>query len=555
MRPRAFTGALLGLVVVVGGCDVPALPGPQKPVDGGTLTMSLPSDPTTLNRFLAADPVSQRAVAPLFPNLYQAQADLSVTPDLAESMPTLSDDKKAWTVKLRAGAKWSDGRPITADDVLTTVNIQRGLAAHNPIEAIFDWDKLDRVEKVDELTVRFVLTEVYAPFLANSLVTFVAPAHVYGVIPAGGMPDAPVSSYPTVTGGPFKFEKRDVGREIDLVANPDYYGGRPHLDRIVEKVISDPTNAVNELAQGSVQWLPDLSAEAATKLKPNSTVTVHSYPALGYYDVRFNDRADHVFGDRLVRQAFASAVDKEAIVKDATGGQGVPLWGDILPASWAYDESALVKYKVDRPHALDLMRQAGWAIGADGVATKGDKRFSVKFYVRNDTPARQRAVQMISDQVKEIGMELIPTAVDYNTFYEAIKPGNYDIALPGWAVEGDPDQLRVLHSSQLKPERNPDGRNWTGYSNPELDHLLEAERGTLNDSDAETRKARREIFSKIERLLGEEVVTYFMWADTTAQGFSSNLDGIETGPGGTLVNLDNGRNVRAFASWYLKKPR
>jgi peptide/nickel transport system substrate-binding protein len=536
----------------VPGCDLPILQGPPKPVDGGTLTMALPSDPTTLNRFLAADAVSQRAVAPLFPNLYEARPDMSVAPDLAESMPTLSDDKKTWTVKLRAGAKWTDGRPIGADDVVSTVGIQRALAARNPVEAIFDWEKLDRVEKVDDLTVRFVLTEVYAPFLANSLVTFVAPAHVYGAIPPTSMADDPVSDQPTVTGGPFKFDKRDAGRQIDLVANPDYYGGRPHIDRLVEKVITDPTNAANELGQGGVQWLPDMSPDAMAKLKPNSNVALHSYPALGYYDVRFNDRPDHVFGDRLVRQAFASAVDKEAIVKDATQGQGVTLWGDILPTSWAYDDTAVVKYKVDRPHALELMKQAGWATGADGVATRGDKRFSVKFYVRNDTPARQRAVEMIAQQVREIGMELVPTPVDYNAFYEAVKPGNYDIALAGWAVEADPDQFRVLHSSQLKPEKNPDGRNWTGYSSPDLDALLEQERATLKDNDDDTRRARREVLGKIEHLLGEEVVTYYLWIDAAAQGFSSSVGGVEAGPGGTLINLDNSRNVRVYRDWYMK---
>ena len=211
-------------------------------------------------------------------------------------------------------------------------------------------------------------------------------------------------------------------------------------------------------------WDPDLPADAAAKLRPNSKVSVYSYPDFGYYDVRFNDRQDHLFGDKLVRQAFAYAVDKEAIVKDVTGGTGTPLWGDIPPASWAYDDKAVVRYPVDRDKARGLMQQAGWTIGTDGVASKGGKRFSAKFYVRGDTPTRQKAVQQISQQVKEIGMDLQPTPVDFLPLVDALKSSNFDVAMSGWATQPDPDPFRVFHASQLKPERNADGRDWTGFT-------------------------------------------------------------------------------------------
>src|SRR6202171_3386715 len=122
--------------ILLASCDLPA----PTPKDGGTLPVAIAADPTTLNRFLAADPASLRASAPLFPNLYQADPDLAITPDLAESMPSLSADRKSWTVKLRRNATWSDGKPITADDVVATVAIERnpGLVT----EVAFDWTML-----------------------------------------------------------------------------------------------------------------------------------------------------------------------------------------------------------------------------------------------------------------------------------------------------------------------------------------------------------------------------------------------------------------------------
>jgi peptide/nickel transport system substrate-binding protein len=542
---------MLIAALLLASCDLPR-PTPQ---DGGTLTVAISADPTSLNRFLAADPASLRASAPLFPNLYQANPDLSIAPDLADSMPSLSADRKSWTVKLRPNARWSDGKPITADDVVATVAIER-----NPrlvTEVAFDWSMLVSVDRVDDLTVRFNLTEPYAPFLANSLTTFVVPAHIYATVDVIKMAADPISQQPAVTGGPFRFEKRNKG-EVDLVANTNYYAGRPHLDRMVLKIIPDAAAAATGVANGTIGWEPDLGPSALDQLKGTSQVGVRQYPDLSFYDVRFNDRPDHLFGDKLVRQAFAFAIDKEAIVKKVTGGHGVALWGDIAPESWAYDAGAVVTYKADLARARRLMLQAGWQVGPDGVGVKSGHRFSTKFYVRNDTPSRQAAVTMISAQVRAIGMDLQPAPVPYynpadkTSFFDPLKKGTFDIAFTGFASSPDPDQYRIFHSSQLRPEHNPAGVDWTGYSSPDLDRLIEQERSTLLPGDAQTRTARRRVFSQIERLLGEELVTYFMWADDNGHAFSSGVSGISAGAQGSLINIDYGRNVQAFAGWYLK---
>lgn len=549
MLPRL--GALLGCVVVLVACD---FPGQNSPTNGGTVNVAIAANPATLNRFLAADSASLRASAPLFPNLYQANPDLSVSPDLAESMPSISPDRKQWTVKLRRNARWSDGRAIVADDVVATVAIQRNPALVTDV--VFDWTMLDKVEKVDARTIRFILTEAYAPFLANSLTTFVAPAHIYGALDVARMAADPVSQQPPVTGGPFKLQKRSKD-EIALSANLDYYAGRPHLDRMVLKIIPDPGTAASAVANGDLNWEPDLSSAALLKLREAPGPTVRKYPDLSFYDVRFNDRPGHLFGDKLVRQAFAHAIDKEAVVKKATNGNGVPLWGDIAPQSWAYQPGVAVKYKFDVAAARQLMQQAGWQVGPDGIASNAGKRFSTRLYVRSDAPSRVMAARLIATQARSIGMELVPTPVTYynpadkSSFFDPLKKGDYDIAFTGFASGLDPDQFRIFHSSQLRPENNPAGFNWTGYSNPALDRLIEQERSTILASDSQTRMARRKLFSQIEKLLSEDVVTYYMWADDSGQAFSPNVGG---NGGESLLHVDYGRNVRVFAGWYLQKP-
>src|ERR1035437_7405805 len=546
-------GLPLAGLLPLSACDFPwQVPAIQN---GGTLTVAITGDPSSLNRFLVADPASLRASAPLFPNLYQANPDMSISPDLAASMPSLSDDRKSWTVRLRHNARWSDGQSITADDVLATVALQRDPALVTDV--VFDWSVLAKVSKLDTYTVRFDLTSPYAPFLANSLTTFVVPAHIYGAIDVAKMGADPISQQPSVTGGPFRFEKRNKD-EVDLVANPDYYAGRAHLDRMVFKILPDATAAANAVANGDIGWEPDLSASALDKLKGSSGVKVVEYPDLSFYDVRFNDRSTHLFGDKLVRQAFAYAIDKEAITRQVTGGHGTTLWGDVAPETWAFDPSAEVKYKPDLAKATQMMQQAGWVVGADGIAAKVGKRFSTKFYVRNDAPTRVMAVGIISAQARAIGMDLQPAPVPYynpadkSSFFDPLKKGEYDIAFTGFASGADPDQYRIFDSSQLRPEKNPTGANWTGYTNPQLDSLIAQERTTLTANAPQARAARRKTFSQIERLLGQDVVTYFMWADDNGQAFSSDVGGVNAGSQGSLINIDYGRNVQAFAGWYLR---
>ncbi|MGI8608712.1 MAG: ABC transporter substrate-binding protein [Candidatus Dormibacteria bacterium] len=519
----------------------------SAPANGGTLTIALSRDPATLNRFVASDTVSQRAVAPLFPMLYSLAPDMSVVPDLAVGSPTLSDGGKTLTVHIRRNARWSDGKLITADDVVSTVGIERDRNLVTGV--IFDWDKLDKVDKVDDYTIRFSLTEVYAPFLANSLVTFVAPAHVYGLVDPAHMKDDPIGIQPTVTGGPYKFDKRIAGQEIDLVVNPDYYGGRGHFDRIVEKVIPDPATAANSLLTGEVGWQPDAPYTEVKKLKGSATY-VRTYPDMGYYDVRFNDRPDRLFGDRLVRQAFAYSIDKEALVKDVTGGAGTPMWGDILPTSWAFDRSSQVRYKQDLDRARSLLGQAGWVPGNDGILTRAGRRFSASFYVRGDSAVRNAAAQEIAQKVRAVGMDLTVVPTDINTFFDPLKAGKFDIALSGFATGPDPDDYYVFDSSQLRPEKNPAGVNWSGYLNPELDRAIATERSTLLADPVRTRAERKKAFNQVERILSGDVVTYFLWSDNTVQGFDVNVVGVQNG---TLVNVDYDRNSAQFAVWSYRK--
>ena len=268
-RVRAIALACVGLFVIAacGGGG-----GNANVKEGGTLIYAIDADAQTLNPFEASDLPSVRALMPMLVGLYQLDKNLALIPDLATGPPDISSDLKTWTVKMRTDAKWSDGTPITANDVVVTDRIQA--SSKLDTDASFDWspltDPVNGITAKDDHTVVFTLTTPFAPFYAVNLAGFVAPASVFGSVDPANMRTFQ-QDHPTVTGGPFMFDKRVAGSEIDLKANPNYYGGKPHIAAIVEKVITNSTAAVQAVINGDINWDPEITASGIDTVKAAST--------------------------------------------------------------------------------------------------------------------------------------------------------------------------------------------------------------------------------------------------------------------------------------------
>jgi len=547
----------------------------NTPVNGGTLIYALDADAQTLNPLEIGDVSSARASQFFFPNLYQADKNLNIVPDLADGMPAVSADGLTYTVKLRQNAKWSDGTPITADDVVATVHQQAN--ANLDTDASFDWspltDPVKGVVKVDTYTVKFTLTAKFAPFLAVNLATTVLPAEVYGSLDPTKMRSDPSNQTIKVSGGPFIYTGRTPGQEIDGKANPNYYLGRPHFDALVEKIITNTTAAANALKTGDVNMDAEINGDAINTVKGLSGVNSYIYPDLAYYDVRMNDRpfrldasgkptkTPTLFGDVKVRQAFIYAIDHDGVVKAATGGHGTPLYGDIPPASWAYDSSATPAYpKQDVAKAKQMLKDAGWTLGSDNVLVKNGQRFVGDFCVRADKPQRVQAVTIMAQQAQAVGMDLTPKPIDFKVFYKGkanggcgIQTGEFDLGFAGFGLGLDPDNYTTFSSTFLRPEMGPSGSNYTGFSSPELDAALIKERTDVQSTDAATKTARKADFNAVEKILHDNVVSYFMWSDNVAQGFQYKVAGIVAGGSGQDLNYaDQDRNNQVYAQWYFK---
>jgi len=592
-RVRGLGLVLAGATVVLAACGGGSS-GSSGAVNGGTLIYGIDTDPTTLNPFEAGDVVSVRAFSFMFPNLFQADKNLNIVPDLASGMPTVSSDGLTWTVKLRQDAKWSDGTPITADDVVTTYQIEAN--ANLDTDASFDWspltDPVTGIQKVDTYTVKFTLSKPFAPFLAVNLTGFIAPKEVYGKIDPAKMRTDPTNQTPTVTGGPFAFDKRVTGQEIDLKASTDYYGaqatlmksigadtalaatgGRPHFDKVILKVVTSTTAMANGLITGDLSMTPELNGDAIDAAKKGNGVQVFEYPDLAYYDVRFNDRAkvlgpdgkpsstNGLFSDPLVRQAWTYIQDHDGMIKAATAGHGTPLGADVPPASWAYDKNAAPPYpKQDLTKAQSLLTQAGWTKGSDGILQKNGQKFQADFCVRSDKPQRVQAVTIMSDAASKVGMQLTPKPIDFKVFYHSkssggcgIFTGEFQLALAGWGLSLDPDDYTIFGCKFIRPEQSSTGSNYTGLCDQQLDAGMLKARSETGTSTADVQAKRKADYSAVQKRLRDLNIVYFLWSDNVGQGFVSKVAGIVAGGSGNDLNYaDQDRNVQVFSQWYFK---
>jgi peptide/nickel transport system substrate-binding protein len=505
---------------------------PQQQVrHGGTLIVALDSMPQSLNPLTAGDVDSVRAYAPLYPELYRANADLSIAPDLAAAMPRLSADGLTWTVPIRAGATWSDGAPISAQDVVYTITTESDPTLQG--DASFDWSMLARTEALDAHTVRFTLRAPDAGF-GTRLVTPIVPQHVLSRYKPSQMGTAFFDTTPSVSGGPYVYALRDSNRHyIKLQANPRWYGGRPNIDTVVLGLVDDPLLTPSLLAQGQVLWAPDMPPDAAHTAQHQPGVRVATFPAMGYVALQINDRPGTATANVAVRQALAAAVDRAQVAHAAAGGDATVLWGTVSPQSWAYDAGAVTHTQRDAQRARTLLTTAH-------VATPLAMDL---LYPRGDT-AREAAARSVAEQAKPAGLAITPRALDPVALHSALAAGEFVLALTETGMSLDPDATATLASDHAPPAH--DGLNYGGYASARMDALLAQDRAVTAAPGAAMQAARKPLIAAMQRLLADDVPFIPLYAPQQTAGYNITVNGVVAGP-----QLDQDRDGAMYARWYL----
>jgi peptide/nickel transport system substrate-binding protein len=526
--------ALASLVAVawlVAGCGPSSSPGSgveevvaAAPSEGGTCYVGLRSDVPT---FFAWEPMSahHREVLDLiFLPLARFDRDSGqFLPRLAESWAEESEGREL-VVRLRADARWEDGTPVTAGDVVFT----HEMAISNEVTGTYrlEKQKIATVLAQDERTVRFRFHRPYPESLRDAFLGPIYPAHLLEATPPAELKTSPFSDQP-VGCGPFRVGRRVRAQVLELEASETYFDGRPWLDRIVFQVASSPESRTNLLEEGSVDLLRMAGPHPFQRLETDTRFRGFAVPAQRQLHLVWNVTTP-VLADRRVRRALALAVDREQLVALAQLGRGTPCHGPIPPWSWAF-ASDLPYLSHDPEAARALLDEAGWRDGnGDGPRKKGE----APLVLRLEYPASsyyEQVAELIRSDLQSIGVEVRLQPLEAQVVQADLNGGRGEAYLVSDPVKDRLDLCWRVHSRLI----DEGGWNYSRYRNEELDRACDAveQAGSREEALPALRRAQ-------EIVLEDQPMTFLVYRPLL-HVMSRRIHGVEIGPAGLFATASS----------------
>ena len=319
--------------------------GSEEPVAGGEITIALGSEPTSLDPMLVDDGGERAINDNIYETLLTRDAEGQLQPGLATALPTQVDDT-TWEFTLQEGVTFHNGEAFNADSVVASVERMVGLVADGLTDNDGFFASLTGAEKVDDLTVRITTAEPDG----------VLPARMYWlkIIPASAKDSADLSEAPVGT-GPYTFAGRNVGVDVTLEANADYWGGAPSISKVTYEFIDDSATRLAGLKSGKYDLITNLAPQDVEQAPASATAQGQEHPVL------ILDADDGITADVNVRKALNLAVDKEAIAETLFGGFAVVDKGQLLSPSILGHNAAIEPYGYDPEQAKALLEEAGVA--------------------------------------------------------------------------------------------------------------------------------------------------------------------------------------------------
>ncbi len=531
----ALSAFMAGGVELLAACGTNPSSQNQNVKKGGHITEGSTSDPTTFNTIFITDTASSIPNGMMFTGLIDSKADGTLIPAIAKAVPKVDADQLTYKFELRQDATWSDGRPITSDDVLFTYSLMAGKTYdYKAINSRY-WPDLeqylDSVTAPDKYTVVMKTKVPYAPFLVN-YVFAPLPKHVLEPVvqkaPAS-FRQADWNFAPTVVSGPFQFDRWDKSQQVVLKANPKHFLGTPNLESYVMKIVSDGVQIVNQLKTGELDVggvEPSLWEDLGTANNVNRV----SFQAPGWDYFAYNmDPANpkrpvtgKIFGDaatgKMVRQALYYAIDRTKLAEKVYFKQADVATSVEPKISWSFTNS-VAQYPFDTKKAADMLDQAGWKPGPDGVRTKDGVRFSFEVITNVGNKARESTIQVLAESWRQIGVEANPKPIQFTEYVKTSTTRDFDMVMGGIAAGQDPDLSQIYHSRVIGK-----GLNRMGYNNPKLDGLLDQAVQVFDQAK------RKQIYAEVQKTLMEDVPAAMLVWPRSNIGVSKRVQNYGVGP-------------------------
>ena len=523
LRPRLRWAplALAALAVVAcTGSEPSANAGGET---GGTIVVAMPGEVGTLLPGLVTSMGDRELTDLLYDRLAEIGDDLNTlgdkgfTPRLAERWEW-APDSMSIAFHLNPKARWHDGQPVRASDVRYSLNLVKDPAFGSPA-AVY-------VTNIDSVSVRDSLTAVawfkqHTPEEFYDLVYQVAivPEHVLGNTPAAQLKTADVGRL-GIGSGRFRLARWEPGQRLEIVADTANYRGRARLDRVVFAASPDFSSAVTRFMAGDADLFDQLRPENIAKLAGDTVRHAVRYPNLQYATYAFNlvdpkqpTRPHPIFGERAVRRALTMAIDRAAMLHNVFDTLGMPLYGP-FPGSIAVADTTLPQIRYDTTGARALLDSAGWMVGPDGIRVKNGRRLSFGLSSPSSSASRHQYAVLLQAALRKVGADVRLEETDFATYMARQNTHAFDTELTLFATDPSVSGFKQTWSTAGITK---DGSNFTAYSNPVVDALLDSATATFDP--ARTRAYARRAFEAII----EDAPAVWLYQPPTVMGIARRI--------------------------------
>jgi peptide/nickel transport system substrate-binding protein len=446
--------------------------------EGGILRLAAFDGIDSLNPFVGINDDSYSTYENIYPYLVQYDAKVNFAPDFATSW-SHTPDGSTWTFKTQANAKWSDGQPLTAEDVAFTYNTIIKYQNGPTGSAASSVAGLDSVEASDPTTVVLHYSKPIPSPLAAAQQIAILPQHVWGKYAVGDgkglktFPNTPDKDHPVVGGGPFTVTQYQQDAVTLFAKNPNFYGPAPHIDGFGLQFFSNEDAEVTALKSGRIDAIESVPTTSVSTLK-SAGFNVYTGPALTYRTFIINtspNKTDHrELLDPKVREAFEYAIDRQKIVQTAWLGYAQPGSTIVPPSTGKWHDASVHPLPFDINMANQILDGLGFKRGSDGIrVADGHPMIYDVLFPNSERGAGDRAFEIIQSDFSQIGVKLVQRPVS-GAYSEIIGPNTkydtFDLAMWNWTPPVDPDFILSVMTCGSWGDWND-----SGYCNADYDAM------------------------------------------------------------------------------------
>ncbi len=474
----------------------------------------------------------------IYDGLFRYNEKGKVEKNLVENYE-ISDNNTKHVFHLKKGVLWHDGEELTAQDVIFTLNLITDPAYKSPLRS--NWQEVE-IELIDNYSFSLKTKEPYIGFLSN--LTFgILPKHIWETVTSEKFSLTDLNLEPIGT-GPYKyadFQKDSNGNILTykLVANPNYFKGKPYISKISFNFYSSEEEAIDAYNRKEVIGISGVSPQKLTNIKSPQSTEIHSFTLPRYFAVFLNQNKSLPLAYDEVREALSYATNREGMINEILGGWGKKAFFPILPGMTGYSDD-IDKREFDLEKAKKILEDKGWEAGDDGIRSKDGTVLEFTL-ITTEWEELVKTAQMVKDQWSQVGARVnveILSISDIQQNY--IRPREYESLLFGQVLGSEPDLYSFWHSEQKKDP----GLNLSLFGGEETDTLIEEGRIEFNE------EKRAEIYKEFQEKLNKEVPAVFLYQPDYIYPVNKKVKGID------MENLISpSTRFSQINDWYIRTKR